>query len=245
MARISRQPIWKRYAETHFGHTINTKDQTSPRLSLRHSHRTSLPFSLQREHSSLPSYDLSALHLFVMPALDEVSYSREATIAAFRDYYRFLTEMFLPEDRVKEPRAGGWPAITKDNSRLLGKNDGVFELIRHLPYVAEETLLAPYARVGNWPFLLGARLLHQRPFDDSDVEGTRIITEGLDWENVPPSAFDVTRDDVTFILDTQFGVVHWLETPRGIYESTAREPIIRDFDDCTPENEHEWRHSTA
>ncbi|KAH0355770.1 hypothetical protein KCU83_g1505, partial [Aureobasidium melanogenum] len=180
-----------------------------------------------------------------MPELHEVGYSREATIAAFRDYYQFLTTMFLPEDRVKEPPAGGWPVITKENTHLLGKNDEVFELIRHLPYVPEETLLAPYARVGDWPFMLGLRRSNQRPFDESDVEGTKIITEGLDWEDIPSSAFGITRGDVRFILDTGFGVVHWLETPREIQKGVAREPIIADFDDCTPENEHEWRYGTA
>lgn len=180
-----------------------------------------------------------------MPELNEVSYSREATIAAFRDYYQFLTTMFLPEGKVEEPPAEGWPAITKENTRLLGKNDEVFELIRHLPYIPEESLLAPYAPVSNWPFLLGLRPSNQRPFDESDVEGTRIITEGLDWEDIPSSAIGITRGDVRFILDTQFGVVHWLETPRELQKSAVREPIIGDFDDCTPENEHEWRYSTA
>lgn len=180
-----------------------------------------------------------------MPELHEVSYSREATIAAFRDYYQFLIAMFLPEDRVKETPAGGWPAITKKNVRLLGKNDEVFELMRHLPYVPEETLLAPYTRVGDWPFLLGLRPSSQRPFDESDVEGRRIITEGVDWEDIPSSAFGITRGDVRFILDTRFGVAHWLETPREIQKSAVREPILGDFDDCTPENEHEWRYSTA
>ncbi|KAG9847637.1 hypothetical protein KCU68_g5805, partial [Aureobasidium melanogenum] len=69
--------------------------------------------------------------------------------------------------------------------------------------------------------------------------------EGLDWEDIPSSAFGITRGDVRFILDTRFGVVHWLETPREIQKSAAREPIVGDFDDCTPENEHEWRYSTA
>ncbi|KAH0278070.1 hypothetical protein KCU91_g2749, partial [Aureobasidium melanogenum] len=180
-----------------------------------------------------------------MPELNEVSYSREATIAAFRDYYQFLTEMFLPENRVEEPPAEGWSSITKEKLRLLDKDDEVVELMRHLPYISNDGLLAPHAEIAHWPSLLDASAYDQRPFDESDVEETRVITDGLDWENVPSSAFGISCGDDIFILDTQFGVVFWLDSPGEVLESAAREPITDDFYDCTPENEHEWRSNKA
>lgn len=180
-----------------------------------------------------------------MPELDEVSYSREATIAAFRDYYQFLTRMFLPEDRVLEPPAGGWPSITKEKLRFLGKNDEVFELMRNLPYLSGETLLAPHAQVADWPFMLDASPFTQRPFHEAEVEGMRVITDGLDWEDVPSSAFGISCGEDCFILDTKFGVVFWDSAPGEVTDTAAREPIVEDFFDCTPENEHGWRCNKA
>jgi hypothetical protein len=177
-----------------------------------------------------------------MPELREVSYSREATIAAFRDYYQFLTKMYLPESMVEEPPAGGWPSITNENVHLLGKDNEVAELMRHLPYISDESLLAPHAQVAHWPTLLAQHPHDQQAsFDGSDVDDLRLLSEDLEWENVPSSAFGISVGHMTFILDTQFGVVHWLDAPDEARYSPAREGIVDDFWDCTPENEHEWR----
>jgi hypothetical protein len=51
-----------------------------------------------------------------MPELHEVSYSREATIAAFRDFYQFLAKFYMSEDEIEEPPAGGWPTITNERT---------------------------------------------------------------------------------------------------------------------------------
>ncbi|CAD0111583.1 unnamed protein product [Aureobasidium uvarum] len=183
-----------------------------------------------------------------MPTLDETSYSREATIVAFRSYYHFLTDMFLPEDFIEEPPPDGWPSITKERVVLLGKNEEVFELMRHLPYIPDECLLAAHAKVCNW-----SSLFSRRPNNQEDVETKRIITEGLDWPNIPSSAFGLTRggrDNHVFILDTRFGTVHWLDTP-DIKDDATRQPIT-DLSGCqelfehrTPPNEHEWRRHAA
>ncbi|KAG9952247.1 hypothetical protein KCU85_g2155, partial [Aureobasidium melanogenum] len=180
-----------------------------------------------------------------MPNLDETTYSREVTIAAFRDYYEFLTDMFMPDDWIIEPPAGGWPSITKEKAELLGKNDEVYELMRHLPYLPNSCLLVARAPAANW-----SSVFEKRNFNRQDV---RIITEGLEWPNIPSSAFGLTRggrDDFVFILDTRFGTVHWLEGPDIDFDST-KQPIIgpsggtKSFEDCTPENEHGWRSQTA
>ncbi|KAH0365114.1 putative glycosyl hydrolase, partial [Aureobasidium melanogenum] len=62
-----------------------------------------------------------------MPTFDEITYSREATIAAFRDYYNFLIDMFLPENWILEPPSGGWPSITKQKADLLGNDQKSFK----------------------------------------------------------------------------------------------------------------------
>jgi len=180
-----------------------------------------------------------------MPRLDEVSYSREATIAAFRNYYQFLTQFYLSEDMVEEPPTGGWPSITDEKVRLLGKNEEVAELMRHLPYLADDRLLAPHAECAHWPSLLSRHPKENKPFDGTNIDAIRIITEDLEWENVTPSAFGISMGKDTFILDTQLGIVHCLDTPIEVKEAAPREAILDDFWDCTPENEHGWRCSSV
>ncbi|KAH0359425.1 DSBA oxidoreductase, partial [Aureobasidium melanogenum] len=171
-------------------------------------------------------------------------YSREATIAAFYDYYKFLTKMFLPYDFVQKPPAEGWPSITKEKLQRLGKNNEVFELIRRLPYIPDEVMMFSYAPVAHWP-----SLLEQETFSQEDVEDIRIMTEGLDWPDIPSSAFGLTcggRNSDQFILDTQFGIVYWLDTPDLKY-NPIREPFLdrEVLKMCTLENEHLWRSNTA
>lgn len=196
---------------------------------------------------------LPHLSSFIMPTLNEITYSREATIAAVRDFYQFLVDMFLPEDFINEPPSEGWPSVTKERVALLGKNDEVLELMRRLPYLGDEIQLIARAPVANWPVLLAD---HEwvggvTPFEPDDV---RIMTEGLDWPHVPSSAFGLTcggRNNEIFILDTQFGTVHWVETPFNWNNKSIRPPVTEPnggsdpFDDCTPENEHCWRKWSA
>lgn len=173
-----------------------------------------------------------------MPHLHQVSYSREATIAAFRDYYQFLTQFYLSEDMIEEPPAGGWPSITDEKVRLLGKNEEVAELMRHLPYISDRGLLAPHSEVAHWPNLLA-------DIGDSETDDLRFISEDLGWENVPPSAFGILYDEDRIVLDTKFGVIHWVAGVREeAKQDPAREGILDGFWDCTPEDE-EWRVAPA
>jgi hypothetical protein len=45
-----------------------------------------------------------------MPGFDEIRYSREATVSAFCDYYRFLVDLYMEDSDIIEPPEGGWPA---------------------------------------------------------------------------------------------------------------------------------------
>jgi len=38
-----------------------------------------------------------------MSKVDEIAYSREATISAVRDYYQFLNDMYLDDSEIIEP----------------------------------------------------------------------------------------------------------------------------------------------
>lgn len=202
-------------------------------------------FSLVRAQAVLYQFPLFC---FIMPTLGEISYSREATIAAFRDYYEFLKDMFLPDDWILEPPAVGWPSITKQKARLLGKNDDVFELMRHLPYLPDSSFLVARSTGANW-----SSVFEKRKFSHEGVKGTRILTEALDWLDVALSAFGLARgggDTCMIILDTRFGTVHWLESPDLDFDA-IRQPIVgpdgdeEPFRDCAPPNERGWRSHTA
>jgi hypothetical protein len=70
-----------------------------------------------------------------MPHIDEVAYSRDDCISAIRDYYAFLTKLYLNSEKMTEPPTGVWPSTTTYNLRALGKTDDVIDLLRHLPYM--------------------------------------------------------------------------------------------------------------
>jgi hypothetical protein len=72
-----------------------------------------------------------------MPPLSEIVYSEAATIAAIRDYYKFLTKMYLNDSVITYPPEGGWPSITTESLQSLGKTKKVISLLRHLPYILD------------------------------------------------------------------------------------------------------------
>ncbi|KAF3770636.1 hypothetical protein M406DRAFT_224494, partial [Cryphonectria parasitica EP155] len=61
----------------------------------------------------------------------------EHLVAPFRDYYTFLTTLYLPEAALKHPPKGGWPNITRETCSGFGKTDMVIDVLRHLPYIEE------------------------------------------------------------------------------------------------------------
>lgn len=70
-----------------------------------------------------------------MPYLRDIHYSRNATVAAIRYYYKFITRMYLDEFEILEPPEGGWPHITPEATEDCGKSEEVISLLRHLPYI--------------------------------------------------------------------------------------------------------------
>ncbi|KAK4626158.1 hypothetical protein CLAFUW4_04479 [Fulvia fulva] len=106
------------------------------------SHTPDLPEigSLQLSESPTDSLD-AADDSWVYPVplshsneLWSCTYSHEAVIAAFKDYYAFLTRMYLDEDDVITPPVSGWPDITADVLKDLGKADEVVASPRSIPY---------------------------------------------------------------------------------------------------------------
>ncbi|KAK3307681.1 uncharacterized protein B0T15DRAFT_433419 [Chaetomium strumarium] len=161
-----------------------------------------------------------------MPELHEVSYLREATIAAVRKYYRFLTRMYLKECYVAEPPEGGWPEINAETIGMLGKTDEVISLLRHLPYIhssddsaqgAGKALFADWRRI--------ARLVSCGELSAGDIG---VTTEEELPKCIYPHVFSLTEGgyyNPKFLLDTKLGVVYWYECHNDVLQNPSREPI--------------------
>lgn len=185
-----------------------------------------------------------------MSGLDDIAYSRDATVAAVRDYYAFLTDMYLDEAEVLEPPTTGWPSI--DNLQCMGKTPEVLDLLRHLPYIRREEndgLQAfPGCCFADW------RELAQRAGDDG--HGLRVCSEPVELvDRIPPHVIGLTyggRNNSTFLLDTKYGIVHWYECGDAVRYNMQDSPdpewerAVTDVDDPfdwedVPEEEAEWR----
>jgi hypothetical protein len=187
-----------------------------------------------------------------MPSLEDVTYSEEATVAAFRDYYNFLVKMYLKESEIMEPPEGGWPDITPERFRGFGKTDKVISLMRHLPYMRQynrdsqtQTQVAPLSYFTNWAEVASSLIRGHRK--DEDLKS---IGEGFEYEDdIPSHVFgfvDAIREEEPplFFIDTELGVVHWPDCPDEIKYSTGT-TISGDSSDFGPANESEWRREHA
>ncbi|KAI4700334.1 hypothetical protein J4E81_004372 [Alternaria sp. BMP 2799] len=181
-----------------------------------------------------------------MPMLEDISYSREACIAAVRDYYHFLTRMYMEESVVVEPPKGGWPSVTSDSMRDVNKTDEVIALLKHLPYILgpgssfENPQGAPKCVFSDW-------------HGDSEElaqgvctgETLKVCSEGASIsDEVPAHVVGLTtggRDNPNFLLDTDLGVIYWIECPNEVMNSSSRDMIEDDPYDYALENEAEWR----
>jgi hypothetical protein len=65
-------------------------------------------------------------------------YNQDEIVAAVLSFYEFLTTLHLPEDCLKRVPGGEWPQITPERFAALEKTDTVIDLLRHLPYIAQD-----------------------------------------------------------------------------------------------------------
>lgn len=183
-----------------------------------------------------------------MPKLSEISYSHEACVAAVRDYYRFLVQLYLDESAVVEPPEDGWLEITDDSLRTLGKDDTVISLLRHLPYIRdtgtfERPQAVPFCAFADW-HTLPSRVDN----NNSESDYLKLVTEGEFADDIPPSVVGLTeppRNDTLLFLDTRLGVVYWPECWGEITSTAPREEVYDDPFAWAPEREADWRVSSA
>lgn len=166
-----------------------------------------------------------------MPELHEISYSHEATIAAVRNYYRFLIRMDLKESYVADPPEGGWPEISLENLSSLGKTNEAILLLRHLPYISSRDDSAQGA--AHCLFIDWRRIARSHVLGELSAEDVLVITEG--WSGLPesmsPHVVGLTRGSYLnpcFLLDTKLGVVFWEECHSDVKRnpSSAKNTIM-------------------
>ena len=187
-----------------------------------------------------------------MPELGDISYSRDVTVRAFRDYYRFLIELYMDDSNIIEPPEEGWPSISPSFQQSIGKSDEVVALLRNLPYIRIHPLGerwdppqgSAHCYWADW------RSLAEGSDGSTLDEGLRMMTEGGEiWENVPPHVIGLAygnRENPNFLLDTQLGIVYWSDWdgghgPRNDSNITFIEPVWDSVFDYAPEKEVEWR----
>lgn len=176
-----------------------------------------------------------------------VGFDRDATVAAVRDYYHFLTKMYLEADRIMEPPPGGWPDITPESMRPLGKTDAAVDLLRHLPYIDDSGTrndqrvhIVPYGPSAVWPDIARGLLSGMKP------KSVLFHTEGDDgniWPGgIPSGCIGLTdtssndeENDVILLLDTERNCIWWMECPtevehEGIWEVVTGEAERDDAD---------------
>jgi hypothetical protein len=175
-----------------------------------------------------------------MPHINDISYSRDECISTIRDYYAFLTKMYLDESDVLEPPEDGWPAINSANMEGFGKSDEVISLLRRLPYInsLDDAEGAGCCRFADW------QLEAQRLTNISDYYEDMKICSESDYEYIPPQVIGLTfggRDNPIILLDTSLGVVYWPECTEEIRGSPSTPEQVFGAADGAPENEVEWR----
>jgi hypothetical protein len=160
-----------------------------------------------------------------------MEYNRDECVAAFRDFYYFLAEMYMDESCIKEPPPGGWPNITPEALRPLNKTEEAVSLLKYLPYIDDSDhpnnpQCLPWTPFADWTSYVDGLIAGQPAW------GTLVCTEGCqegfgrdDWEDgtgtsVPSRFIGLTsgeREDIdVLILDAKWGQIYWLNCPGHI-----------------------------
>jgi hypothetical protein len=185
-----------------------------------------------------------------MPTMENITFSHEACISAIRGYYKFLTELYLDETFVVEPPVDGWPTITTDNFKDLGKTNEIIFLLRHLPYIRkpvepDDPQAAPWCYFADWS-KDGQHLIDGK----ATAEDLRVMSEPPGYsEEMPAHVIGLTsggRENPSFLLDVEQGAIYWYECPGEIVSNPSREQVQgEDPYGYAPDNEAEWRSDSA
>lgn len=201
-----------------------------------------------------------------MVAQEDISYSREETVASFTSFYELLQKMYLPDGQVIHPPPGGWPSIVNAEPTLVeafGKSQEVVALLAHLPYIQsqgdwnDDPDAFPGRHFADWQY--HSDYLNKRvATDDSDDSGSPAPLEELEHlrriaecdlydlglPHIVGIALNSDEDATVIVLDTERGVILWDEStcPRGVCEEYGEQCV--GFDDPGSDDEMEEEEET-
>lgn len=174
---------------------------------------------------------------------EQEGYDLDTTVTAFRDYFEFLTKMYLDESAIIWPPEGGWPHITEEAAAALGKSPEVIELLRMLPYIKQDDEVEGSAQMRweDWSSNIHGTLSVQAAADLLEV------AEG-DPEAVPSHVIGIAVDGVDYddriYLDTVEGNMYWIGCPGSVTEDpdlVRPETWSWQDEEDYPEKEGWWR----
>ncbi|KAJ4379456.1 hypothetical protein N0V86_005502 [Didymella sp. IMI 355093] len=173
-----------------------------------------------------------------MPCVSEITYSRDATVQAFRDYFEFLVAMYVDESHIIEPPEDGWDTINSNGWANFDKTDKVIDLLRHLPYINMDINIAPDCEFVDW---------HTTPADMDGADIKDATEPDPDEATIPSHIVGLTPQNtrgLTFLLDTELGVIYWHECmseAKTEISEVEDDPYDWIDDDLIPEDQVEWR----
>ncbi|KAE9370230.1 hypothetical protein N431DRAFT_468297 [Stipitochalara longipes BDJ] len=181
-----------------------------------------------------------------MVELSDITYSREESIAAVRNFYHLLTQLYMKESNVIEPPHGGWPSITSETMKGVGKSDEVVALLRNLPYIRRPDDPRYQAEgVPGMDFVDWQADCRDIAIGTANPENCKSFSEDVAIsEDVPSTVIGLTYGGLwnsVYLLDTKYGIVHWRDCPFQVWSHYAEDLVVDDWEEYVPENELEWR----
>jgi len=188
-----------------------------------------------------------------MVKLKDVQYSQDETVEAVREYYQFLCKMYLEDHLLLEPPPEGWPSITDERVRAIGKSDEVAALLRRLPYISSEAGYNYRSEIGSRFFCADWQCILPKNFTDEthgklleSPQDIRLASEGVvAYEKTPPHVVGLTYGGTAtytdLLLDTKLGVIYSSYCVPSLAEATRAQQIEDRADSYSSESEWDWR----
>ncbi|KAF1968895.1 hypothetical protein BU23DRAFT_654985 [Bimuria novae-zelandiae CBS 107.79] len=165
----------------------------------------------------------------------EPVYSRDECIAAIRDYYTFLTTMFMDSAFIIEPPQDGWPNITPEATQGLGKTDAVIDLLRHLPYIVSKPYSNHPEGLPGGTFIDWKHVIEKLHNGEAHPENELLASEGTEDQfdgKIPAHCIGLVHGGLlmgneepdVILLDTSSGVVYWMDCPAKVRETASPQP---------------------
>lgn len=105
-------------------------------------------------------------------------YGRALLASVIEEYYKFLVRMYIPAAHLKLPPPEGWPSITEESTANMNKSKYVKSLIKHLPYISEESIDHDYD-TKDWG---KASTVHYKSFVvDYSAKSAEELRTASDW----------------------------------------------------------------